>query len=90
VNQIIEYMLRACVLNYHDKWDKCLPLAKFSYNNSYQEILRMVPFKALYGNRCRTLLNWMEPSERTIFDPDLVTEAEEICDVPPLSKDGQS
>jgi hypothetical protein len=30
-------MLRACVLNYPDKWDKCLPLAEFSYNNSFQE-----------------------------------------------------
>jgi hypothetical protein len=35
VNQILEDMYRACVLNYQDKWDKCLPLAEFSYNNSY-------------------------------------------------------
>jgi transposase InsO family protein len=35
VNQILEDMLWACVLNYSDKWDKCLPLAEFSYNNSY-------------------------------------------------------
>jgi hypothetical protein len=35
VNQILEDMLRACVLNYSDKWDECLPLAKLSYNNSY-------------------------------------------------------
>jgi hypothetical protein len=71
-------MLRACVLNYPDKWDKCLLLVEFSYNNSYQESLRMVPFEALYGRRCRTPVNWMEPSERTIFGPDLVIEAEEI------------
>jgi hypothetical protein len=30
VNQILKDMLRACVLNYQDKWDKCLPLAMFS------------------------------------------------------------
>jgi hypothetical protein len=35
VNQILEDMLRACVLNYLDKWDKCLSLAEFSYNNSH-------------------------------------------------------
>jgi hypothetical protein len=35
VNQILEHMLRACVLNYHDKWDKCLSLVEFYYNNSY-------------------------------------------------------
>jgi hypothetical protein len=71
-------MLRACVLNYPDKWDKCLSLAEFSYNNSYQESLRMKPFKDLYGRRCRTPVNWIKPGERTIFDPDLVIESEEI------------
>jgi hypothetical protein len=38
----------------------------------------MAPFKALYGRRCRTPMNWIEPDERTIIGPDLVTEAEEI------------
>jgi hypothetical protein len=38
----------------------------------------MAPFEALYGHRCRTPLNWIEPGERTIFGPNLVTEAEEI------------
>jgi hypothetical protein len=71
-------MLRACVLNYPNKWDKCLPLVEFSFNNSYQESLRMAPFEALYGRRCRTPINWIEPGERTIFGPDLVIEAEEI------------
>jgi hypothetical protein len=37
VNQILEDMLRACVLNYPSKGDKCLPLAEFLYNNMYQE-----------------------------------------------------
>jgi hypothetical protein len=78
VNQVLEYMLRACVLNYQDKWDKCLSLAEFSYNNSYQESLKMAPFEALYGHRCHTPLNWIEPGGRMIFGPDLVTEAEEI------------
>jgi hypothetical protein len=71
-------MLWACVLNYLDKWVKWLPLAEFSYNHSFQESLRMVLFKALYGCRCRTPVNWIEPGERTIFGLDLVFEAEEI------------
>jgi hypothetical protein len=66
------------VLNYQDKWDKCLLLAEFSYNNSYQENLKMVPFKDLYGPRCHTPLNKIEPGERMIFGPDVVTEAEKI------------
>jgi hypothetical protein len=49
VNQIIEYMLHACVLNDGLKWDKHLLLAEFSYNNSYQENIKMSSFEALYG-----------------------------------------
>jgi hypothetical protein len=37
----------------------------------------MAPFEALYGRRCRTLLNWSQAGEREIFGPDLVLEAEE-------------
>jgi hypothetical protein len=77
VNQILEDMLRACVLHYGKNWDKCLSLAEFSYNNSYQSSLRMAPFEALYGRRCRTPLNWSQTGEREIFGPDLVLEAED-------------
>jgi hypothetical protein len=38
----------------------------------------MTPFKALYGHRCCTPLNWIKPGKRMIFGPDLVTEAKEI------------
>ncbi|WVZ89627.1 hypothetical protein U9M48_036006 [Paspalum notatum var. saurae] len=71
VNQILEDMLRACALTYSTKWDECLPLAEFAYNNSYQKSLDMAPFEALYGRRCRTPLNWSEPGERVTFGPDL-------------------
>ena len=37
----------------------------------------MAPFEALYGRKCRTPLNWIEPGERRYFDIDFVTEAEE-------------
>jgi hypothetical protein len=77
VNQILEDMLRACVLEFPQKWVDCLPLAEFSYNNSYQESIKMAPFEALYGRRCRTPLNWSELGERYFFRPDMVKEAEE-------------
>jgi transposase InsO family protein len=51
VNQILEDMLRACVLEFPQKWDDYLPLAEFSYNNSYQESINMAPFKALYDTK---------------------------------------
>jgi hypothetical protein len=77
VNQILEDMLQACALEFPQKWDECLPLAEFSYNNSYQESIKMAPFEALYGRRCRTPLNWSEPGERNFFRPDMVKETEE-------------
>jgi transposase InsO family protein len=49
VNQILEDMLRDCVMEYPGSWDKNLPWTEFSYNNSYQESLKMAPFEALYG-----------------------------------------
>ena len=60
INQILEDMLRACTIQYGKNWDKCLALAEFSYNNSYQSSLQMAPFEALYGRRCRTPLSWSQ------------------------------
>jgi transposase InsO family protein len=39
INQILEDMLRASILHFDKSWDKCLSLAEFSYNNSYQASL---------------------------------------------------
>ncbi|WVZ73567.1 hypothetical protein U9M48_021856 [Paspalum notatum var. saurae] len=50
-NQILEDMLRACAIQYGTSWDKSLPYAEFSYNNSYQASLKKSPFEALYGRR---------------------------------------
>jgi hypothetical protein len=50
-------MLRAYVMEHQDGWDKNLPWAEFSYNNSYQESLKMAQFEALYGCCCHTTLN---------------------------------
>jgi hypothetical protein len=63
-NQILEDMLRACALKHGGSWDKSLPYAEFSYNNSYQASLKMSPFEALYGRKCRTPLYWVQTSER--------------------------
>jgi hypothetical protein len=81
INQILEDMLRASILHFDKSWDKCLSLAEFSYNNSYQASLRMAPFDALYGCRCRTPLNWSEAGEGTLFGAELAKEAEERVQV---------
>jgi hypothetical protein len=62
-------------MEYPGSWDKNLSWAEFSYNNSYQESLKMAPFEALYEDRCRTPLNWIEYGGRAIYGPDLVEEA---------------
>jgi hypothetical protein len=67
-NQVLEDMLRACALQHGGSWDKSLPYAKFSYNNSYQASLKMSPFEALY---------WDQTGERQFFGPELIQEAEE-------------
>jgi hypothetical protein len=76
-NQILEDMLRACALQGKIGWDKRLPYAEFSYNNSYQASLKMSPFEALYGRNCRTPLHWDQPGERQVFGPDILLEAKE-------------
>jgi hypothetical protein len=60
VNHILEDILRACVVHFDKSWDKCLALVEFSYNYSYQASLKMAPYEALYGHRCRTPLNWSQ------------------------------
>jgi hypothetical protein len=69
-------MLRACVMENLGSGDKNLPWVEFSNNNNYQESLKMAPFEVLYGRRCRTLLNWIEPGEKVIFGPNIINEAE--------------
>jgi hypothetical protein len=65
-------------LEHQGSWDQNLPWAEFSYNNSYQESLKMALFEVLNGRRCHTPLNWIKPGEKVIFGPDIVEEAEAI------------
>jgi hypothetical protein len=65
-------------MEHQGSWDKNLPQDEFSYNNSYQESLKMASFKVLYEHRFCTPLNWIEPGEKVIFGPDLIDEAEVI------------
>jgi hypothetical protein len=64
-------MLRACELKYGKSWDK-----EFSYNNSYQASLKMEPFEALYGRKCRTPLYWNQTGESQVFGPEILQEVE--------------
>jgi len=76
VIQILEDMLRGCVIDFRGSWEEFLPLAEFAYNNSYQSSIRMAPYEALYGWKCRTPTCWTELGERQLLGPELVTETE--------------
>jgi hypothetical protein len=78
VNQILEDMLRACMMEHPDSWDKNLPWTKFSNNNNYQERIKMALFEVLYGRRYNTPVNWVEHGEKMIYGPDLVEEPKAI------------
>ncbi|GJS54734.1 hypothetical protein Tco_0628096 [Tanacetum coccineum] len=61
--QTLEDMLRACVIDFGGSWDIHLPLAEFSYNNSYHSSIKCAPFEALYGRKCRSPILWAEIGE---------------------------
>ncbi|KAA3484549.1 DNA/RNA polymerases superfamily protein [Gossypium australe] len=77
VIQILEDMLRCCVLEFEGNWEKILPLVEFAYNNSFQSSIKMAPYEALYGGKCRTPLYWTELSEKKSHRVNLTRETEE-------------
>ena len=72
--QILEDMLRACLLNLKGRWDEHLPLVEFVYNNSYQVSIQMAPYEALYGRPCRSSICWTKMGESSITYPDLIRD----------------
>jgi hypothetical protein len=75
--QILEDMLRLCVLDFKGNWIQFLPLIEFAYNNSFQATIGMVPYEALYGRKCRSPLYWDEVGERQLLGPDIVQDTKD-------------
>ena len=75
--QVLEDMLRACVLDHKGNWEELFPLVEFAYKNSYQVSIQMAPYEALYGRPCRSPLCWTEVEERSITGPDLIRDTSE-------------
>ncbi|KAF3625841.1 hypothetical protein FXO38_26150 [Capsicum annuum] len=73
--QTLEDMLTACVLDFKGSWDEHLPLIEFAYNNSYHVSIKMAPFEALYGRRCRSPVGWFKVGKATLIGTDMVFEA---------------
>ncbi|GJT61230.1 putative reverse transcriptase domain-containing protein, partial [Tanacetum coccineum] len=75
--QTFEDMLRACVINFGKGWVKHLPLAEFSYNNSYHASIKAAPYEILYGRKCRSPVCWAEVGEAQLTGPKLIQETTE-------------
>ncbi|GKC81789.1 putative reverse transcriptase domain-containing protein [Tanacetum coccineum] len=75
--QTLEVMLRACVMDFGKGWDKHLPLIEFSYNNSYHTSIKVAPFEALYGRKCRSPIFWAEAGDAQLTGPEIVRETTE-------------
>src|SRR3954462_5710284 len=89
--QILEDMLRSCIVDFGETWEDHLPIVEFAYNNSFQARIGMAPFEALYGRPCRSPLCWVDAGESTtarsridedtgevvLLGPELITETTE-------------
>ena len=73
--EVLADMLRACVIEFGGHWDNFLPLAEFSYNNSYHSSIDMAPFEALYGRRCRSPIGWFDAFEVRPWGTDLLRDS---------------
>ncbi|GJR55578.1 putative reverse transcriptase domain-containing protein [Tanacetum coccineum] len=85
--QTLEDMMRACVIDFRNGWERHLPLNEFSYNNSYHDSIKAAPFEALYGQKCRSPVCWAEVRDAQLTGPELIHETtEKIEAVSPSSK----
>ncbi|GKD80035.1 putative reverse transcriptase domain-containing protein [Tanacetum coccineum] len=75
--QTLEDMLRACVIDFGNGWERHLPLVEFSYNNSYHASIKATPFEALYGRKCRSLVCWAKVGDVQLTGPEIIHETTE-------------
>ncbi|GKB77551.1 putative reverse transcriptase domain-containing protein [Tanacetum coccineum] len=72
--QTLEDMLRACVITFGKGWNRHLPLVEFSYNNNYHSRIKVAPFEALYGHKCRSPICWAEVGDSQLTGPEVIHE----------------
>ena len=55
-----------------------LPLAEFSYNNSYHSSIDRPPFEMLCGRKCRALVCWGEVVQRVMGSTEVILKTTEL------------
>ncbi|GKF88608.1 putative reverse transcriptase domain-containing protein [Tanacetum coccineum] len=63
--------------HYGKGWINHLPLDEFSYTNSYHASIKVAPFEALYGRKCRSPVCWAEVGQLQLTGPEIVQETVE-------------
>ena len=63
------------MIEFGGHWDNFLPLAEFSYNNSYHSSIDMAPFEELYGRRCRSPIGWFDAFEVRPWGTDILRDS---------------
>ncbi|GJW35464.1 putative reverse transcriptase domain-containing protein [Tanacetum coccineum] len=75
--QTLEDMLRACVIDFGKGWEKNLPLVEIFYNNNYHVSIKVAPFEALYGRKCRSPICWAKVGDVQLTGPEIIHETTE-------------
>nr|GFA41785.1 putative reverse transcriptase domain-containing protein [Tanacetum cinerariifolium] len=67
-------MLRTCVIDVRNGWERHLPLVEFLYNNIYHASIKTAPFKALYGCKCRLPVCWAKVGDTQLTGLEIIQE----------------
>ena len=74
-------MFRMYVMDTPTKWEDFFHLVDFSYNNSYNNSIKISYFEALYGIKCHTLLSWSQKEDKLVFGPQELHEMEKTMKI---------
>nr|GEV39448.1 reverse transcriptase domain-containing protein [Tanacetum cinerariifolium] len=72
--QTMKDMLCACVIDFGNGWERHLPLVELSYNNSYHASIKASLFEALYDQKCRSSVCWVEDGDAQLTSPEFIHE----------------
>ena len=65
--QILEHMLRVCVMDFQGLWNHYISLIEFEDNNSFQAMIGITPYELLYDRKYKSLVLWDEVGEQRYF-----------------------
>ena len=82
--QVLEDMLRACVIEFGGHWDNFLPLAEFSYNNSYHSSIQVLEVKFIKEKLLAAQNRQKEYADRKVRDLDFMEGEQVLLKVSPL------